>query len=129
MGIAVLWLHIKFQELLHPLTILHTHVRKSWGPKQNVEVGALAFLLFFVLTHLPNYCPVSFQVWFLIVIFAFCLFRSLQTEALRPDLWSVCAQSSPTVCDSVDCDCQAPVSMDFFRLLKWVAISSPKGCS
>ena len=64
---------------------------------------ALAFLLFFILTYLPDYCPMSFQVWFLIVIFTFCLLKSLQTEILRPDLWSVCAQSCPAVCDSVDC--------------------------
>ena len=47
--------------------------------------------------------------------------------------WSeeLVAQSCPTLCNPVDCNCQAPLSMEFSRkrILEWVAIPSSRGSS
>ena len=37
----------------------------------------------------------------------------------------VCAQSCPTLCDSVDCSPQAPLSMEFSRQEHWSRLPFP----
>ena len=56
---------------------------------------------------------------------SFVMVPEISYNALRVEVEVLVAQSCPTLCDPMDCSCQAPLSMGFVKQKYWSGLPFP----